>query len=505
VKSAESFWARVVSGWSRVLFLCFVFGFVVRLIPEVLASSYPTGYDPIYYVWVIKSSVVWSDWSRVFSTWLLYAILVGAFNVTRMDPFVLVKFAAALLFGFNVCGIYYFATKALGWTIRKGLLAAVFFSFQMAALAFSANFYRNMLGLGILLFALPLIKNEFKTLRRFLVFALLSVLVVFAHEYGSVILFTVVLGFLVNRFLKRTNVDVLRLLAAVLPALALFLVSVYFMVFPVSRQIETNIIGAYAPTGNYPGVLFFLKNYLANYGTAQYSPIYLNLASQVLSLFASLFIVVLPLVLFGFFKDDVLNSWTVLLLIGSFGVLVTPFFALEWWYRWMLMLVYPFTFYAANGVTRILQSSRRAFNLTLPRVRWAKLAYWTERLILILPLSLGLVFMATNMQGTAVPLRDVDDTIGAIRWLNAHMDDGSALLVHDAFSNWARLYLDKSHVIIYFEDDVQRAIDVALQRGFSRVYFVWLNENIGWFSLKVPNGFVAVFSSGRVSAYCKNC
>jgi hypothetical protein len=129
------------------------------------------------------------------------------------------------------------------------------------------------------------------------------------------------------------------------------------------------------------------------------------------------------------------------------------------------------------------------------------LAYWTVKLILILPLSLGLVFMATNMQGTAVPLRDVDDTIGAMRWLNAHMDDGSALLVHDAFSNWARLYLDKSHVIIYFEDDVQRAIDVALQLGFSRVYFVWLNENIGWFSLKVPNGFVAVFSSGRVSAF----
>jgi hypothetical protein len=98
VKSAESFWTRVVSGWSRILFLCFVFGFVVRLIPEVLARSYPIGYDPIYYVWVIKSSVVWSDWSRVFSTWLLYGILVGAFNVTRMDPFVLVKFAAALLF-----------------------------------------------------------------------------------------------------------------------------------------------------------------------------------------------------------------------------------------------------------------------------------------------------------------------------------------------------------------------------------------------------------------------
>ena len=501
MKFAENFGVRLVFGWSSVLFLCFFFGFVVRLIPEVLSFSYPIGYDSIYYAWRLQSSVGWLDWSSVFSTWLLYAILAGLFNVTRLDPFVLVKFAAALLFGFNACGIYYFATKALGWTIKKGLLAAVFFSFQMAALSFSSNFYRNMLGLGILLFALPLVKDEFKTLRRFLVFALLSVLVVFAHEYGSVILFTVVLGFLVSRFLKRTNVDVLRLSVAVLPALVLFLVSVYFMVFPVSRQIESNVIGAYAPTGNYPGVLFFVKDYLATYGTAQYSPAYLNLASQVLSLFAGFFIVVLPLVLVGFFKDDVLNSWTVLLLAGSFGALVTPFFALDWWYRWMLMLVYPFTFYAANGITKILQASRRAFGLTVPRVRWAKLADWTVKLILVLPLSLGLVFMATNMQGTAVPLRDVDDTIRAMQWLDAHMDDGSALLMHDAFSNWARLYLDKNHIAICFNADVQRAIDVALQRGFSRVYFVWWNENNDWFSLTVPNGFVAVFSSGRVSAF----
>jgi hypothetical protein len=301
--------------------------------------------------------------------------------------------------------------------------------------------------------------------------------------------------------LKRTSVDVLRLSVAVLPALALFLVSVYFVVFPVPKQIEPNVIGAYGPTGNYPGVLFFVKNYLASYGASQYSPVYLGIASQVFSLFAGFYMVVLPLVLVGFFKDDVLNSWTVLLLIGSFGVLVMPFFALDWWYRWMLMLVYPFTFYAANGITKILGSSRGAFDLKLRRVRWAKLAGWTVKLILILPLSLGLVFMASGMQGTAVPLRDVDDTIRAMRWLNARMDGGSALLTHDAFSNWARLYLDESHVSICFRDDVQRGIDVALQLGFSSVYFVWWNHNTGWYGVTVPSCFARLEDFGGVSVF----
>jgi hypothetical protein len=358
-----------------------------------------------------------------------------------------------------------------------------------------------MLGLGLLLFALPLIKDDFRSTRRFLVFTLLSVLVVFAHEYGSVVLFTVVLGFVISRFLKPVRINVLRLSVAVLPALALFSISFYFVVFPLPSDVETNVILAYGPTGNYPKPFFFMKNYLATSAPAQYIPAYSGLASQVFSLFAGLYVVVLPLVLAGFFRDDVLDSWTGLLLIGSFGALVMPFLALDWWYRWMLMLTYPFSFYAANGFTRILRSSRRTFGLTLPRVRWAKLADGAVKLVLILPLVLGLVFMATGMQGTAVPVRDVDDTIRAMRWLNAQMDGGSALLTHDAFSHLARLYLDNSHMVIYFRDDVQRAFDVALQRGFSRVFFVWLNEDVGWFSLTVPDGFVAVFSSGRVSAF----
>jgi len=498
-KSASAFGAEWVSGRRRAFFLSFIFGFVVRLIPEVLSFPYPIGYDPIYlYAWRIRGGVVWYHWSQVFSTWLLYAFLIPLYNVVQGDPFVLLKFGAALLFGFNACGIYYFATKALGWTVKKGLLASVFFSLQMAALAFSLNFYRNMLGLGILLFALPLVKDDFRSTRRFLVFVLLSVLMVFGHEYSSVILFTVVLGFLVRRFLKGTKINVLKVLMAVFPALALFLVSFYLIVFPIPYGVEKNVISVYEPTGNYHGALFFLRNYLAVYEPVEYYPMYLDIVSQVVSLFAGLYIVALPLVLVGLFKDNVLDSWTALLLIGSFGALVTPFFALDWWYRWMLMLVYPFSFYAVNGITKILRSIHKT------QVRWKKLSEIAVKLILILPFFPGLVLMssmANGMYGSSVPLRDVDDTISAIQWLDAQMDDGSALLAHKGFFSWARLYLDKRRILVYFRDDIEGAIDVALQQGLNDVYFVWWNENIGWYGLTVPNGFIAVFTSDRISVF----
>lgn len=501
VKFAEDFGAKVVLGWSRPLFLSFIFGFVVRLIPELLSFPYPIGYDPIYYVWRIQSGVVWYHWSQVFSTWLLYAALIGLFNITRMDPFVLVKFTGALLFGFNACGIYYFATKALGWTNKKGLLAGAFFSLQIATLTLSSDYYRNMLGLGVLLFALPLIKDDFKSMRRFLIFVLLSVLVVFGHEYGSVILFAAGLGFLVNRFLKGTKMNVLRRSMVIFPALALFLASFYLMVSPMPYYVEKNVIWVYEPRGNYQGALFFLKNYLVVYETGQYYPMYLDLASQVFSLFAGLYIVVLPLILAGFFKDNVLGNWTALCLIGSFGALVMPFFALNFWYRWMLMLVYPFTFYAVNGITKILRSSRKGVNLNLRHVRGIKLWEKAVKLILILPFSLGLVFMATAMQGSAVPPRDVDDTMSAMQWLDSRMDDGSAVLTQVAFLNWARLCLDGRHTVIRFRDDFEGAINVALQHGCNDIYFVWWNENTGRFGLTVPNYFVSVFESGRISVF----
>ena len=47
--------------------------------------------------------------------------------------------------------------------------------------------------------------------------------------------------------------------------------------------------------------------------------------------------------------------WTVLLLIGSFGALVAPSCVPSYWNRWMLMLVYPVTFYAANGLEKALK------------------------------------------------------------------------------------------------------------------------------------------------------
>jgi len=509
-------------GFGRGLFLSFLLGFVVRLIPEVLSYPYVIGFDTVYYAWRIESGVVWYHWSQVFSTWLLYGISISVYNVVRGDPFLLLKLTAPLLFGLNACGIYYFATKGLNWTIKKGLFASFFFCFQIAALRMSWDLYRNILGLGILLFTLPWIKKGVKDTKEFLFFALLSVLVVFSHEYGFVILLVVVSGVALSSFLKGAKENALKLLMAASPAIALFSASVYFVIFPVSRVVDNNVVSVYHSLGHYRGPFFFLTNYLTVNDAVQCYATYLDLVSHVVLLFALLYVMVLPLVLVGFFRDNVLGWWTALLLVGSFGALITPFFALDLWNRWMLMLVYPFTFYAVNGITKVLHAGGVNVSPSFHWLTWMKLSKRTVKLLLVVSFSLSLVFMTTplffgssgvfgflttfsyvpsTMQSNSLPLVDVDGTIRIMRWLDAKMNSSSVLLVHHAFFSWANLYLDSRHIIVYFVNNIKDAVNVAIERGFSHLYFVWWNENIGWYGLTVPKDFVAVYSSGRISAF----
>lgn len=507
---------------NRAFVIAFFLGFAFRLIPEIVSYPHPIGFDTIYYAWRIRQGVVWFHWSEGFSSWLLYGLLIPIYDFLQVDSFLLLKLAAPLLFGLNTCGIYFFARKVLGWDLRRCLFAAFFFSFQISSLAISWHFYRNMLGSGILLFTLPFVKNNFKRVREFFAFALLSVLVVLSHELVSVVLFAVVFGVMLNSFLKGAKAVASKVFAAAAPSIAIFLTRIYFVLFPVSYYVETNIIRAYQPLGHYSGVFWFFTNYLGVSDTVQCYPTYLDLFCNVASMFVLLYVVFLPLVLVGFFRDRVLDSWTVLLLFGSFGALVVPWFALDLWNRWMLMVIYPFTFYAVNGVMKVLSARHSTVNTGLRWLKWVKVSKRMVKTILAFSFSLGLVFMVcplffgksgvfclpttvcyvpSTMQCNSLPLMDVDGAVKALEWLNVRMDGHSVLLGQDAFFWWARLCVSNSHTVVYFDNDFEEAISLAFQHGFNRVFFVWWNVDIGWHGITVPNYFFRLCDFGRISVY----
>jgi len=200
--------------------------------------------------------------------------------------------------------------------------------------------------------------------------------------------------------------------------------------------------------------------------------------------------------------------------------LVVPFAALLLWARWMLLLVYPFTFFATNGLWKVTKSLE---GISVSRfLGWSKVTKKVGYGLFLVSVIVGCLFMAwplvdgrygvvgwegtfkyvpSTMQSSSVPLRDIEGVIEAYEWLNSNMDDDSSLLVHDVFDYWTMLYLDQNHAAILFDSDLEAASSLSVDEGFDVAYFVWWNEDIGWYNLRLSNDWVSVFDYERISVY----
>ncbi|MFA5364136.1 MAG: hypothetical protein WC325_03030 [Candidatus Bathyarchaeia archaeon] len=505
------------SGFKKGILLAFILGFAIRPIPEILSFPYPIGWDTIYYASRIQDGTVLSYWGNIFSTWLIYGILVTLGNLTRLEPFMLLKLVAPLLYGGASAGIFFVASKKLSWNTTKSLLTAGFFVFQLAALTISWHYYRNIFGVTALLFTIPFLKNEL-SLKQVTALSVLSLVVVWGHELAAVSLFVMVFGLLFMSVYKKEQLPTKPVLATI-PALAVFLIGV-LRVFPLPAGAETNILQISDTVLAHPGGLFFLTDYLNVLTPVEHYTSYFELFSHVSSLFILLYLVLIPLIAVGYFKDRVLGYWTLLLLVGSFSCLVVPFSGLFLWNRWMLMLIFPFTFFAVEGLWKAAKTGS-AFSVSR-FFRWFRLPKKFGVALAFISVVVGMVFMTyplvdgkygiigveatfryvpSTMQSSSVPLQDTQGTIESFDWLNQHMVNNSAVLVHDVFNYWSQLYLDDDHSVILFNNNLAQASQFSSENGFTISYLVWWNQDIGWYNLDVPNNAVPVFDCGRISVF----
>jgi hypothetical protein len=442
---------------------------------------------------------------------------IPLYQLSNVDIFSLLKILSPVLYGVNVAGVFWFTRDTLNFDARLSLLASVFFAFQLAPLRISWDLLRNSLGMGLLLFALPFARRV-DSKRGFALFVLLSLLTVFAHEFSAVILVSIILVLVIRRFLADREIgETKRLLFASFPALGVFFVGVFFRMFPVRyATAASSVLGSGDVSSGGLGRFFFLVNYFDVRSAVDYYSSYGYLALNVIVLFVVLFGSYLFLVWKGFFKNELLDTWTVLLLIGSFGCLIVPFFALEYWHRWMFMLAYPFTFYAINAVNKFSVKHR---DVKSPPA----LGVFSRKVLVILlaTVMLGTVYLATPVLmstvnvgvfsiplvykyfscSPTVPYQDVKGVVQAMQWLNTSMSNGSCVVLQHAFLFWGELHLDKSHVIVSFENDFGAGLAAASTHGFTHVYSVWWNQDIGWYGLSIPNGFVRMQDFDRISVY----
>ena len=168
-------------------------------------------------------------------------------NLTKLDPFIILKIFAPVLFGGTCAGIYFVSWKRLKWSPTKSLLASSFFSLQLASLAISWQFYRNILGIMMLLFALPFLKKD-TTKKQTLMLSILAIFTVWSHELAMASLFFIVFAMIILSIIKRQKPPI-RLFVAILPAILLFMGNLFY-VSPFASPINTNLIRIDDSTGH---------------------------------------------------------------------------------------------------------------------------------------------------------------------------------------------------------------------------------------------------------------
>jgi hypothetical protein len=447
----------------------FLIGVMLRGIPELLVSLYPVGYETIaYYAPAILSfhgQGLMDVFASTFRHGLLFYFLMWLVaNVSGAHAFLILKVAGPLLYGFLAVSFLVFLGYGLKLDGKMAFAAALLLVFQVASLRESWDRFRNVLGLIFVFAALTALKSESKF--KWPLVAGLAVLTVLSRDYVALVLFAAVLGFAI---LERR--DRLVSLAALAPAFAIFCI----VNFP--RHLGWN----YVSDGEHA---------LGSYLWAVY---------DCFSIFAVCYLPLLPFVVKGFRRDKLFDPLVSFLLLGSFSVVVFPWFAVPGYQRWLVLLVFPFSVYAVWGFERFSLFNGDNFRklvAVLLVFMVVGVGYSTGAFSYVTPNN---SWVPTNLVQSSIAWDQIDDVKGVLSWLDENAAANSSLLSEERFYGWALIYLKRANndiaVIGYSANSAPTlALEKALGDGFSCIYLVWYTDS----SLE---DFQVVHSQNSVSVF----
>ncbi len=432
-------------------FAVFLVAVTLRGIPELLVSRYPIGYETI--TWYAPPMFAFSEQGLidVFFEFLragpLFYILMWFTQVmSGAHPYLILKIVGPLLYGGLSLSFLLFLKRGLKLSGKTAFITALLLVVQVAALRVSWDRFRTVLGLIFVFATLVALRSEHKF--KWPLAASLAALTALTREYVAVVLFVTVLGFAV---LEKKNR--LTSLVTLVPALSIFFIA-YF-----PRELWWNLV----PEGQYA-----LDNYL---WTVQ----------DVLSIFFICLIPLLPFVIKGFKRDKLLDPMLGLLLLGSFSVVVSPWFAVPGYQRWLILLVFPFTVYAVRGFDRF-----RLFE----RCRSRKLlAVFSVFVVIGAVYSSGIPYailpnswVTTNLVESSIAWDRIDDVKIVLSWLDENAVTNSSILCEERLYGWTLIYLRRANndvEVIHYPDFtlLEPALEKALGNGFHQIYLITYSDS----------------------------
>ena len=486
-----------ITAHQRTLFplLAFVVPVAIRIIPEVLMGQYTIGFDTMGYY--VPNAILFQhgvNVSYLLSIAPLFYIFYTSLVVTFGSPVFLLKILSPLILGLLALSIFLFAKKGLRWSATKSTCVSILGTVYFVALRASSDQLREELSLVFLFFILTsLVNRKDASWRSYALISVAMFSTVLSDQIGATITFGIVLLTLLGDFLHRQYGQTAKLVVASLPAAAYFITFYWWYV---------STAGFPRPSDNV-SVLYSWT------GFASYESMLTNEAG----LFLFCFLPLLPLVILGFKRcgNIQIRFWLVFSLI----LMIVPLSVSP--YRWILILIYPLSFYAIDGISALKNIRWKRFQPTAQKIAISYLILSTAIL------SLGFIFMTTEkpfiyfstsgmnsyvnqipsslLQNT-VPLSDCQSTSTALQWFKANADPNSVLLTHAAFYGWALMMLDNNKVYDYGFENPDKAAATVNNQTHAQLYLIWWTDGNGWYGLPtVPQQFHEVYQSGQIAIY----
>ncbi len=460
-------------GFKRAtILLSFIIPALIRWIPEA-QFPYPIGFDtPLY----ISLGRHFASNPTIFP---LIRPLLGVLYALGLDMIVVMKYLPTLLYGFLGFSTYRFSRFYLGWRLEKSLLAVLLVALSFVSLRLSWDMHKQLMGTAFLLLALSYVKSLEKP-SGFVAFCIFSFLSAFSHELVFAVLMTVLACWVL--FVARKEPKKTLPILAVMSGILLLFVSVWYSWH--LDYISEKALGTLLP----------ISTSLAER--------WLWEANNNVSLFLQLYSLILISMVLGLFKDRIVLLWLCLGLIGSFSTIIFPFYEPGVPpYRWMFFVVYPLSFYMANGFDKLRFLKRRSFKfvsfililLVVNIPTWGFLGFVHQPSYFcksnVLPETMAL---------SSIPLHDIEATI----WLTKKFDEveGTVLIIHGHYLGWASYFTGKKVVTfgeLYGGDrTIQQAMEMAQSENAGDIYLLWYLDSDAYSS-----GFVKIAERGTMKLY----
>jgi len=474
--------------------LAFAIPLTVRAVPEILMGQYLVGFDTIgYYVpntltW-LKSGV--DFWSLMSSAPLIYALLMGV-TATGAHIVVTLKILGPLILGLLGIATYFYSNKALSWSPIKSLVAAILSTLYFVALRISWDMFRSELALIFMFIALFILQKKEISFKNGVLLSLAMILVVLTHQLVAIVMFTITLTTIAILLFRKSKSQFRKISVCTFPSALIFSSIIYLTYFVFSIPLagySADFAGGFESLASAPHLAF--------------------VADTIGFLFLC-YLPLVPLLVFGarkFRGNTQLNAWIAWLFIPILLTALTPynlFIGGVLPFRWILLLTYPLSFYAVEGLFAI-------------KWNWYKIAYkialgsiiaFLSVSFLVLPNNEAISYFTTyisyvpkSMLQNTIQLSDCQDTQNALLWAKNNMLADGYLLTHVAFYGWATLTIPINRLVFYeYGDPLTTATQIA--NSSNSVYLIWWINGTGWYGQPtVPAIFSTVYRSGDIAIF----